>query len=540
MTSTLRISLNNVLVGSIFLLLLIPLAAFAQPAVSLSISPTLFEISANPEQSWTSTVRVINSNPFEIRIFTDVVNFTPQDESGQGKFVPVFSEETQGQTMAEWIAVSDSEIIIPAEQTAQIPFTVTVPSDAPPGGHYAALLIGTRSENGTDGQLNVETSQVVSSLLFLRVSGDIIEQGGIREFVTENSIYESPTVKFDLRFENKGNVHLQPQGEIKILNMWGQERGIIPVNQRSLFGKVLPEQIRKYTFTWTGEWSLADIGRYSAVATLAYGEEGRQFATETTHFWVIPWKVLGTIVLMLLAFVWLFTWAIKLYVRKMLLLAGVSPELQSAKPAHSRVRRKVSVVAPIEAGMLDLRNRLQKTHGVESLLKEITSFINVYRWFFIVIIAIVTLVVLLYLFIASASVSERGYEITIDGVSGEVQITSEDARYNELIKNQEVPTVVDSKPFPAIELINRSGVTGLAGELQFELEVNGYSVSNVENEFGVSESRTVIVYSPQYAEEALELSKFIGETLLSSYVEDSELDYPISIYIGSDLENTVE
>ena len=72
----------------------------------------------------------------------------------------------------------------------------------------------------------------------------------------------------------------------------GQERGIIPINQASQFGNVLPESIRKFTFTWKGEWSVSDIGRYTAMATLAYGSEERQFASAKTYFWVIPVKLL--------------------------------------------------------------------------------------------------------------------------------------------------------------------------------------------------------------------------------------------------------
>ncbi len=512
----------------------------AQSSLSLSVSPTLIEVSASPEQAWSSSVRVINSNPFEIQVFADVVNFSPQGEGGQGKFIPVFSQESQGQTIAEWITLSDELIVIPPEQTVQIPFTVNVPQDAAPGGHFAAILIGTRSEKNEEGQSKVETSQVVSSLLFLRVAGDIIEDGSIREFVTERTIYESPEVQFDLRFENKGNVHLQPQGEIKILNMWGQERGIIPVNQRSLFGNVLPDSIRKYTFRWAGEWSFADVGRYSAIATLGYGEEEKQFATNTTYFWVIPWKVLGSIALIMFGFVWLFTWAVKLYVRKMLLLAGVSPELQSVKPAHAKIRRRISVVAPLEAGMLDLRNRFHHTHSLSGKVLEMFGFIKSYKWFFVVVGAFVLLVFLLVLYVGSASVSERAYQVTIDGLDGEVQMNSDDMRYNELIESEVGETIVDIKEFPAIEIINRSGISGLAGELKFDLEVNGYPVARVENEFGTADEKTVIVYDPEYAQEALELSKFIGETLLSSYVDEVESVYPITIYVGSDQKSDVE
>ncbi len=70
--------------------------------------------------------------------------------------------------------------------------------------------------------------------------------------------------------------------------------------------------------------------------------------------------------------------------------------------------------------------------------------------------------------------------------------------------------------------------------------MNGYPVSDFANETGVAEEKTVIVYRPEYAQQALELSKFIGETLLSSYDADTESEYPITIYIGLDQQSEVE
>ena len=541
MILTSKTRLTKVICSFLLALFLTPAVTFAQPAVSLSISPTLFEISASPAQSWSSNLRVINSNPFEIRVFTDVVNFVPQGESGQGTFVPVFAEESEGQSMAEWISLAATEYVVPAEQSAQIPFTIEVPEDAAPGGHFAAILIGTKAQRSTTGEPNVETSQVVSSLLFLRVAGDIVEDGSIREFSSERAVYEAPEVTFDLRFENKGNVHLQPQGDIKIVNMWGQERGVIPVNRQSLFGNVLPESIRKYRFTWSGEWSLADIGRYTAIATLAYGADERQFVTGQANFWVIPWKVLGGIAFVLLGFILLFTWAIKLYVRKMLSLAGVSPELQTIKTRRS-TKKRLSMMAPLEAGLLDLRDRLQSQSTSRQKCRETLAFIRSYRLFFLTVFALIVFLILFVLYVQSASVAERGYEVRVDGAAGQIQFTAEDVRYDELVETREADGVVigDVKQFPDLRLVNRSGVTGLAGELKFELEVNGYPVTEVENESGTSEPNTVIVYDPRYAEEALELSKFIGETLLSSYAESENPEYPITIYIGLDQNDTIE
>lgn len=516
--------------------------ASAQSALSLTVTPTIFEMTANPTQEWKSSVRVINPNPYEITVYADVVNFVSDGESGQGKFVPLIEGESHGQTIAEWVSITADPIVIAAEQTAVVPFSMAVPDGAPPGGHFAALLIGTKPPAESEGESQVITSQIITSLIFLRVTGDVVESGDIRSFRTSKSLLDKPEATFELRFENKGNVHILPQGDIKILNMWGQERGLLPINQKTMFGNVLPNSIRKYSFTWSGQWSLADIGRYTAVAALAYGDDSRQFASSETSFWVIPWKIMGAVLLALIGFFALLSWAIKLYIRKMLTMAGVSPELHAVKyKGKRRISRPVSVVAPIEAGILDLRSRLRESDSWFGWAISFFAFVKSYKIFFVVLVASVMFIGGLVWYVQSASVEKRGYEVTIEGLSEDVKISSEDVAYDELVASSPVPEAVsEAKDFPAISLINQSGVSGLAAELKLRLESDGYIVEHMRNDLEVKKNNTVIVYHPKFANEALELSQVIDGALLSAYEDQSEDATPITVYVGQDYENGVQ
>ena len=542
MTLTLKRKISYAFAALGLFFIWVPFFAMAQGTLTLSVSPTLFKMSAAPGQNLSSSVKVINSNDFEITVYADVVNFAPQGESGLGKFLPVTSLDAEGQTLAEWIKLERTEFVIPPERTVEVPFDISLPEDASPGSHSAAILIGTKSINGSEKQTKVETSQVVTTLLFLRVDGDVVEDGSIREFRTTHSIYESPSATFELRFENKGNVHLQPQGDIKIYNMWGNERGVIPVNKQSLFGDVLRESIRKYVFTWSGDWSLADMGRYTAVATLAYGEDGRKFASSETAFWVIPWKILSIIILILAAFITLVSWSIKLYIRRMLTLAGVSPELHSVKQNHSSSTfKQVSVVAPIEAGILDLRHRFNKSSTFVSKIMILGRFVNTYKLFFIVVVAVLVFIIVVVLYVRSANVSERGYEVTVEGVGNGVTISSEQMKYDEMRKTEPALNQnAEIREFPPIKMVNRSGVNGLAATLRVNLEKKGYLITRLENEFNTNDFNTVIVYAPEFSAEALELSRDIKGSLLSSFFSETDTDTPITIYVGRDLENEVQ
>jgi hypothetical protein len=227
---------------------------------------------------------------------------------------------------------------------------------------------------------------MVTALIFTRVAGEIIESGNIREFRTIESLLSKPEVTFELRFENKGNVYLQPQGEIKITNMWGEERGIIPINQNSHYGKV-PQKtansdgIRKFTFAWKGEWSIADIGRYTATVTLGYGADNKQFTSAKTTFWVIPFKLLFGILLGVSLFIALVSWLIRIYVRRMLSLAGLGIDdykqlKQNGEKLSSRqlARRGVKIHTPVKVGILDLKHQLETSISFKDYLKTAWSF----------------------------------------------------------------------------------------------------------------------------------------------------------------------
>ncbi len=520
-----------------------PFVTAAQGSLSLSISPTLFEMTANPDDRFVSVVRVINPNPFDITVTAEPVNFMPKGEGGEGVFRPIENEDDQTSTLAGWIFLESTIITVAAEQTAEVPFTIEVPEDAPPGGHFAAMLIGTKSLGSDENRNNVETSQVVTSLVFLRVTGDINESGSIREFRSVDKVVERPEVDFSLRFQNDGNVHILPQGEIRIFNMWGQERGVLPVNRQTMFGNVLPDSIREYRFNWSGEWSLADMGRYKAVATLAYGQDSRQFVNSETSFWLIPWKILLLVILAFSAFAAVMTWGIKLYIRKMLRMAGVVPG-EEVFPSPAKSERKVSVVAPLEEGILDLRHRMAASKTVSSKFAAVFSFVSQYKLFFALAGTAIVFIVLLAGYVRGASINERQYEVTVSSAGEDVTITSEDIKYNELkdqqVENQDEKKDVETSVVslvPPIKIVNQSGVNGLAAELRLKLETAGYEVAELTNEMGSSENNTVIVYAPEYSSEALQLSLDVYGALTSSFDDLTDSQAPIVIYVGKDLEN---
>jgi hypothetical protein len=523
----------------IFATLLAPQALFAA-GLSISVTPTLFEMSAIPLQAWSSSIKVINNNEQDLTVYASVVNFAPQGETGQGKFLPVFEEFTEGKTLAEWITVSEEAYVIPRESSMAVPLTVNIPEDASPGGHYAAIMIGTRpldSEKTTQ----VKTSQIVTSLFFVRVAGDVIEKGVVRTFRVEDSFVESPEVDFQVRFENKGNVHLQPQGDIEITNMWGKERGIVPINHQTHFGNVLPESIREFNFTWKGEQSITDIGRYKAVLTLAYGQDVRNFVTQSTFFWVIPVKAVLIVLGSLAAIILLFTWSIRMYVRKMLSLSGVKEYIPRSRRVIMEndvvIEKHTSVRAPLVTGIADLRSRLQLTYAFKDTSLMLLQFIGNYKKFFISLVLLIIAFMSVWYYFAEVTVSQKDYEVTIENPDSSVVLSSEEIMYEKRIESEVIETIPSqevNKNFDIV-LINSSDTPGVAADLQTELEGLGYRIDSLKSDFEKSKTRTVIVYDTILQDDALLLSKELNGALLSARPDTEGVESAsISIFIGNE------
>jgi hypothetical protein len=509
---------------------------------------------------------VVNPNVYPITVYLDSVNFLANDETGRPTFIPVISNETKGETLAEWIVLSDGAIVIAAGQSAVIPFTVIVPSEAAPGGHYAAITIGTRPpELLLTDTSQVTTSQVLTALVFLKVDGNIVESAAIREFRSDKSVVQSSKNSFVLRVQNSGNVHVQPQGEITIYNMWGAKRGTIPINQQTQYGIVLKDSIREYTFAWDSDSHPFDIGRYKAVVALAYGEETRQFINSATYFWVFPYTIVAVATLVLFGFAYFVSFLIKLYIRRVLSMAGIDPDTVASgpvrivhrnqkgdlvlrpKPTHAVVnelaestnfsRRGIiaimlALLAPITQFCRDTWQLIFKISNVEELRIRIILFLQTYKFALIAILVIVTMAVLIGWFRSVVQGPVGYYEVTVIDGADSKKLSSEALAYDSL------PVYIVETPFvfpeqlSTVSLVNASGQVGLAAALNRVLDGHGIIVNSLTADPNRSDRRTVIVYSRNVAEEAVALSRFLNNAPLS--VRDGEEDNEITIFVGQD------
>ena len=139
-------------------------------------------------------------------------------------------------------------------------------------------------------------------------------------------------------------------------------------------------------------------------------------------------------------------------------------------------------------------------------------------------------------FILSATDAERAYEVTVDRIDADVSINSEQVQYDVLIA--ELGDLGGQRDVPPIRVVNRSGVAGAAAQVAFNLTELGYAIESVGTELNESTERTVVVFDPAFADQALDLSVTLGTALLSSF-EAASTDPLIAVYVGKDVASKV-
>lgn len=505
---------------------------FAQSALTLSVSPIIYDISVDPEQSFKSNLRVINVNQKELTVFLQVVNFIPSGDKGSVKFLPLSDNGEDENTLANWLNITAEPITVPAEQSIEVPFSLNIPKNAPPGGHYAAILVSTKPFLNTAGESNLQVAQVVTSLVFAKVSGDINELGIIRDFYTTNSLVPKPETTFELGFENKGNVYLQPQGEIKIYNMWGEERGEIPVNQTVGYGKVPHKQktsvaefdgIRKFSFSWKGEGSVFDIGRYKAIATLSYGTENKHTTTAKTTFWVFPLKFILISIFSLIGLIFIFSWLIKIYIRRVLKKAGLNVDDNQLFYAQKRKINESDIDLSEKIEKLSLKQNISDKNKTKiNLTRALNFYLKHKKVIFIGLLFFIVLSCLIF-FIKEVKVKNRSFEIFSTDAGQNIHLSSEDIIYNQL-KAENKSVFEKNETLPTVEIINRSGIPGEGAKLKLKLEEKGFEVVNLSADFSSEYKKTVIIYNDKNQETAEKLSTDLDNALLSKNPNQSLSD----------------
>jgi hypothetical protein len=288
MTRVIKFRLLSVTAVAVLLISLLSIKVLAQDtsSITLNVTPVTVEHDANRGDKIEGSFKVVNGSDKDLQLTPTPKNFTASDELGGVNL----TEEDTNYSLAKWISVTPETVDVSARGSQVFNYTISIPGDAEPGGHFGSIIVSTNPVNiDATGPL---VSQEVGPLILVRIAGDTYQEATIVEFSTPDNILEKGPVTLQTRVKNTGNVHFKPKGTIEIKNMFGNVVANLDLEERN----VLPDSIRKLTNDWNP--SGLNIGRYTANLTLVYGVDNK-IVTASTSFVLFPYKTVIPLVLII-------------------------------------------------------------------------------------------------------------------------------------------------------------------------------------------------------------------------------------------------
>jgi hypothetical protein len=240
-------------------------------------------------QEITVTNRISDGRVFKLEV-EDVTGSADPYQS-----VELTGEQRGPYSIRDYISFPKDTFTLALGERARIPVTITVPPDAEPGGYYGSVLVSTIQAPGSTNDTAPRSPVIarVGSLFFLTVAGEVTKSGSTKSVDTigDQWWYESGPIDMGILYENTGSIHLNPYGEISITNLFGEEVGFVQLEPWF----VLPQSLRIREVAWDREFLL---GRYTVTARINRGYDDIVDEVSTT-FWVLPWKIVGGMFLVL-------------------------------------------------------------------------------------------------------------------------------------------------------------------------------------------------------------------------------------------------
>jgi len=267
---------------------------------AVTIGPAKIEYKVDPGATISDKLFIVNDGQETQTFYAAFEKFVV--EGGQMKFLA--SEPAE---LSQWFKIEKS-VTLKAGEQKEIPFTIEVPKNAPPGGHFAVIWWGTGAPNDQ----NVSIVTRAGILVFLQVSGEVNEKGEVSEFSLLNGkffVFQLPE-DFVVNFKNQGNTYLKPKGEISIKNIFSSTIAAFKVNSKERI--ILPNNRQLLDVVKKFDKPPFAFGFYKAELTLRWGEKQNDI-TRNIWFFVFPWKTVLIVVIILLAFFFLATKGIKKY-----------------------------------------------------------------------------------------------------------------------------------------------------------------------------------------------------------------------------------
>ena len=307
------------------------LCSAKEQEIKLFVAPEMFELEVERGGILEDKIKIFNKSELPVPIETTVTNFGAQEETGTITFFEepkkrVEEEDDISYNPRKWIKIENPNFILDPGETEEIKFSVSIPENAEPGGHYAVALFEPKLPSFYFEEKAVRAIPKIGVLFLFSVKVEGLE--GAKEPLTivefaipekfhlqkledffiktvkaaeELIIVEKSHLPFTLSIKNNDIYHQKPEGKLVILKGNGKIAGeteikettILPGKTRKFpveFKPDLPEILKKYLPASISDFISKNFlfGKYKAHLFLKTEDN---IIEKDIEFWAFPWKI---------------------------------------------------------------------------------------------------------------------------------------------------------------------------------------------------------------------------------------------------------
>jgi hypothetical protein len=228
------------------------------------------------------------------------------DTANGGFTLAADSEKQSG--FATWVALHQPTVTVPAGKTANLPFVLSVPTDATPGDHDGGIVasLTTVRKNAKGGTVAVDDR--VGARIYLRVNGPLHPALQVQDLLTSYHATANPfgggtmTVRYTVA--NTGDVALAGSQHVWVSGLGAT----LATDTANRAADLIPGQSIHETARLSGVYAALRLTAHVRITpTVPVGTApvtpapAPAAVVESTTVWSIPWPLLGVIVLVLAA-----------------------------------------------------------------------------------------------------------------------------------------------------------------------------------------------------------------------------------------------
>ena len=314
---------------------LLPAAAGAAASKPLNLvtSPLPISLSVPPGTTVTTDLRVKQAGPDTERLKVTLMKFSAFGDEGK----PRLLDRAVGDDYFDWVKFDKPAFDAPSNVWQSVKMTINVPKSAAFGYYYAVVFSRVGDDKAPTGEAQPTAGYNGGSAVLVLLDAKVPNakrELGLVSFTTQHRIYEFLPSAFDVKFKNTGNVHAVPHGNIFIMS---GKKQVASLDLNDAQGNILPGSNRLFPLEWQDGfphfekvnedgkvkldkknqpvmhmvWSNGGAGAgevsphlrfgyYTAHLFAVYDDGTRDVPLEATvGFWVIPWRFLLVVLLVI-------------------------------------------------------------------------------------------------------------------------------------------------------------------------------------------------------------------------------------------------